>query len=88
MKKELSKLLELPELSDVPICVLGNKIDKPGAVPEEELREVLDLLPHQTFGKDSSSDNPGVRKIEIFMCSVLKRTGYVDGFQWISNFLD
>jgi len=49
---------------------------------------MLDLLPHQTYGRDSSQPNPGAKKIEIFMCSVLKRVGYVDGFQWISNFLD
>ena len=76
--KELVKLLEMPELADVPICVLGNKIDKPGSMPEEELREALDLMPHVTYGKDHSNPNPGGRKVEIFMCSVLKKIVYLD----------
>jgi GTP-binding protein SAR1 len=66
---------------------LGNKIDKKGSITEEELRELLGLLPHQTYGKDGAY-NQDARKIEVFMCSVLKRVGYQEGFQWISNFLD
>ena len=86
-KTELNKLLEIPELNDTPIWVLGNKIDKKGSISEEELRESLGLLPHQTYGKEGVV-NPDARKIEVFMCSVLKRVGYVDGFQWLSSFLD
>ena len=33
----------MPELQKVPVIVLGNKIDKVGAVPENELREGLGL---------------------------------------------
>ena len=42
---ELQGVLEMPELQKVPIVILGNKIDKAGAVPEEELREALGLEP-------------------------------------------
>lgn len=38
---ELEGILEMPELEKVPIVILGNKIDKAGAVPENELREAL-----------------------------------------------
>jgi GTP-binding protein SAR1 len=31
---ELQGILEMPELEKVPIVILGNKIDKAGAVPE------------------------------------------------------
>lgn len=33
----------MPELEKVPIIILGNKIDKAGAVPENELRESLGI---------------------------------------------
>ena len=35
---------------------------------------------YDTFGKASKPDsNPGVRPIELYMCSVVKRMGYADG---------
>ena len=79
-KVELQKLLEMPELSNVPFVVFGNKIDKKESLKEEELRGVLGLPYHQTWGKEASQKNPSARPIEVFMCSVVKRVGYQDGF--------
>ncbi|PHJ23703.1 small gtp-binding protein sar1 [Cystoisospora suis] len=117
-KEELNHLLETQELAMVPFLVLGNKIDKPQAASEEELRQQLGLYSHVTFGKDepffgAEYDNcvnwsinillslsvymicrdsqrkpvPGVRPVEIFMCTVIKRMGYAEGFRWLSQFL-
>ena len=66
---ELQGILEMPELEKVPIVILGNKIDKGGAVPENELREALGVEPRNEWNK-------GARPIEVFMCSVAKSKGY------------
>jgi GTP-binding protein SAR1 len=70
----------MPELEKVPIVILGNKIDKAGAVPENELREALGIEPKNEWSKET-------RPIDIFMCSVAKKKGYAEGFKWLSTFL-
>jgi len=86
-KEELSHLLEEQSLQNVPFVVLGNKIDIPTAASEDELRGALGLYSHMTYGRDAKKGQPGVRPIELFMVSVVKRMGYAEGFQWLSNFL-
>merc|ERR1712217_491879 len=86
-KEELSHLLEDQALAAVPFVVLGNKIDIPTAASEDELRNQLGLYSHMTYGRETRKNDSGVRPIELFMVSVVKRMGYAEGFQWLSQFL-
>jgi GTP-binding protein SAR1 len=40
-----------------------------------------------TSGKDNAKVADGVRPLEVYMCSVVKKAGYADGFKWLSNHL-
>ncbi|EJK66874.1 hypothetical protein THAOC_12157 [Thalassiosira oceanica] len=88
-KRELDGLLSSDELRGVPFLVLGNKIDLPSACSEKELKFALGL--QETYGKDISSNHYDERRvgspIELYMCSVVRRMGYRDAFEWLSSFL-
>jgi len=85
-RNELNELLAMEELASVPFVVLGNKIDLSDAASEEELRNQLGLDSYGYFGKDAKTQ-PGIRPVELFMCSVARRTGYAEAFRWLSQFL-
>jgi GTP-binding protein SAR1 len=62
-------------LTTVPILVLGNKIDRPGAASADELRIALDIY------------TTARRPQELFMCSIVRRQGFKEGFEWLSQHL-
>jgi GTP-binding protein SAR1 len=84
-KEQLNLLLTDEELKTTPFLILGNKVDKRTAVSEDEFRKCLSVT--NTTGK-SSTVSDGVRPIEVFMCSVVKKWGYSDGFRWLSSFIE
>lgn len=83
-KAEIDALLSMEELAKVPFVVLGNKIDHPEAVSEDELRQRLGLW--QTTGK-GKVPLEGIRPIEVFMCSVVMRQGYGEAIRWLSQYV-
>jgi GTP-binding protein SAR1 len=87
-KAELDSLLTDEQIANAPVLILGNKIDIPGAASEDELRHVFGLH-GQTTGKGTvaRSELHG-RPMELFMCSVLKRQGYGEGFRWLAQYIN
>lgn len=86
-KKELDALLSDEALANVPFLILGNKIDIPYAASEEELRYHLGLANFTTGkGKVNLADS-NVRPLEVFMCSIVRKMGYGDGFKWLSQYI-
>ncbi|KAF2492207.1 small COPII coat GTPase SAR1 [Lophium mytilinum] len=79
-REALESLLTAEELSHIPILVLGNKIDVPGAVSEPQLRDELKLS--YTTGK-AGFPLAGSRPIEMFMCSIVLRQGFGEGIRWL-----
>ena len=74
VKTELENILKSPELINIPIALLGNKIDMSGAVSIDELKEALNY--DEIIAKET-------RPMEIFMVSVTKKIGFTNALEWI-----
>ena len=85
-RNEIISLMNDEQIADAPILILCNKIDMPTAYSEDQIRSYFGF---QTTGKGKvSRDGLGERRpVEIFMCSVLKKQGYGEGFQWLSQYI-
>ena len=51
----------------------------------DELRIQLGLH-NNTTGKGKVALT-GIRPMELYMCSVVRRSGYGEGFRWLSNYI-
>jgi len=85
-KRELLSLMGDETIANAPVLILGNKIDKQGAVSEDQIRQFFGI---QTTGKGKVPvDQLQSRPVEVFMCSVLRKQGYGEGFQWLANYIN
>ncbi|KAL4580600.1 hypothetical protein LXL04_016800 [Taraxacum kok-saghyz] len=87
-KKELDALLSDESLATVPFLILGNKIDLNYAASEDELRYHMGLTGLTTGKGKVNLENSGVRPLEVFMCSIVRKMGYGDGFKWVSQYIN
>jgi len=87
-KTELESLLADEQVAACPVLVLGNKIDKPNALSEEQLKWNMGIQQFCTGKGQISRSELSTRPMEVFMCSVLRRQGYGEGFRWLSQYLD
>lgn len=85
---ELAGLLNDEALSCCPLLILGNKIDKPQAASEDAIRHFFSLDAISTGKSKISRAELQTRPVELFMCSVLKRQGYGEGFRWLAQYID
>ncbi|KAG8472736.1 hypothetical protein CXB51_034633 [Gossypium anomalum] len=86
-KRELDALLSDEALASVPFLILGNKIDIPYAASEDELRHHLGLTNFTTGRGNVNLGDSSVRPLEVFMCSIVRKMGYGDGFRWLSQYI-
>ncbi|KAJ7209442.1 arf-type small G protein [Mycena rebaudengoi] len=82
-------IVYLVDTVERPFLILGTKTDIPNAISEDELRVALGLPPTRGKARVPSSRllSQLTRPIEVFMCSVPRKTGYEAGFEWLSRFL-
>ncbi|KAI6698920.1 hypothetical protein NL676_019039 [Syzygium grande] len=86
-KEELDALLTDESLSKVPFLVLGNKIDIPYAASEDELRYYMGLTSFTTGKGNVDLTGTNIRPLEVFMCSIVRKMGYGEGFRWLSRYI-
>jgi len=86
VKTELTDMFYSDSLAGVPFLILGNKTDRVGAVTEKELKQYFSLEDACT-GKAKTTITSKRRPLEVFMISLWRNTGYVEGFQWLSNYI-
>lgn len=80
-RQELMNVLNDFNAKDIPILILGNKIDMRTAMSEEELIEKLGL------GDYINNEKNNKRKVMLYMCSIAKKVGYKDGLIWLDSLL-
>lgn len=83
-RKELDLLLQQDDLKHCAFAILGNKIDIPSAATPDQLKTAFGLHGLIT---GPTKPRPGVRPVDLFMCSVVRQSGYGEAFRWLATYL-
>lgn len=86
-KAELHGILLEQQVNHCPVLILGNKIDCPNAVSQTSLCAALGIDSLLSGKTVSVKDLGGRRPMEIYMCSIIKKQGYGEGFRWLAGHL-
>lgn len=78
-KEQLDRLINVSEIQNIPLVIIGSKSDKKDAVSEKKIREDLNI--NEIFANDS-------RPMEFFKCSSINDTGYQEAFNWLISNLE
>ncbi|VDH92402.1 GTP-binding protein SAR1 [Mytilus galloprovincialis] len=81
---ELNSLLTDEDVYDVPVLVLGNKVDKTGCYGKEQLIKELGIDQRQSITVNTE-DKSSKRPCTLIMSSVVQQIGYGDGLKWMST---
>eukprot|EP00741_Cyanophora_paradoxa_P011232 tig00020554_g10851.t2 len=84
--EELQKLLSCEELAGLPVLVLGNKAEAPGAMSAPALRAAL-RLDSQGAGEGEGGGGEAAleRPLRLVACSAAEAWGYTEGFAWLAR---
>lgn len=74
--KQLAEILTTNAAHNIPVAVVGNKIDVKTAVSPETLAHALHI---------HASEEDNQRPIRLFMISVVKRCNHTEPFVWLSK---
>ncbi|XP_064594864.1 GTP-binding protein SAR1-like [Liolophura sinensis] len=85
--QELHRILSDEDISEVPVLILGNKIDRADAASYQELIDSFRLCMVLT-GKDGKPrESLPSRPAELFMTSLVGKQGYGEAFRWLSRYI-
>ncbi|XP_071136940.1 small COPII coat GTPase SAR1-like [Mytilus edulis] len=83
-REEITGILTDEIVSEVPILILGNKIDKHGCCGKEQLIQELGINMYLSENENSEDKSSTTRPCTLVMSSsVVQQIGYGDGFRWM-----
>ncbi|XP_071133961.1 small COPII coat GTPase SAR1-like [Mytilus edulis] len=84
-RAEITGILTDEMVSDVPILILGNKIDKRGCYGKEQLIQELGINMYLSENVNTEDKSNTTRPCTLVMSSVVQQIGYGDGFRWMAK---